>query len=387
VIAALHRVAQDDGRVTLDFTQCTAAFAGGMLAVCSQVMALRARKVEVAFDMPTDAKLSRMFTNCNWAFAMDPARHRPSRFRGHTHVPATPFCSASEQQVAVNAIVETILRSLDGIERGDLAAIEWSLNEMTDNVLVHAESSAGGLVQVTTFQRSNRRVEFVVADAGSSIPATLRGSRPELTSDPAALEQAIREGVTRDPTLGQGNGLFGAFEVCRASRGYFGINSRNATLDFDDSRGLHVRWEKIPFMGTMIVACFDCAMPGVLGEALRFGGKKHSPVDHIELQYEPSDTEAIQFRLASEAASFGSRQAGEPVRVKLANLARMTSHRIVIDFDGIGLVSSSFADEVFGKLFVQLGAMGFVQRFQFVNVSVTVRALVDRSISQRLATG
>ena len=45
--------------------------------------------------------------------------------------------------------------------------------------------------------------------------------------------------------------------------------------------------------------------------------------------------------------------------------------------------SSSFADEVFGKLFVELGALHFMQAIDFVCVQDTVRALLDRAILQR----
>jgi hypothetical protein len=71
------------------------------------------------------------------------------------------------------------------------------LNEITDNVLVHAQSPIGGLVQVSTFKRTTKRIEYIVVDAGIGIPKTLRQSHPEL-SDAAALENAIKQGVTRD---------------------------------------------------------------------------------------------------------------------------------------------------------------------------------------------
>jgi hypothetical protein len=57
---------------------------------------------------------------------------------------------------------------------------------------------------------------------------------------------------------------------------------------------------------------------------------------------------------------------------------------IEFDFSGVPLVSSSFADEVFGKLFVDLGAMDFMKRCTFKAVDPTVRRLIDRAISQRM---
>lgn len=386
LLAVMHTATEKLGYedLILDFSSCTAAFAPPMLSVCAQVMALRERGTDCEFVPPTERHLSTLFRNTNWANLMDPARHEPSRFRGFTQVPATPFESASEQNDAVNQIVEVILGAMTGVGRDEFAAMEWAISEMTDNVLQHAECPFGGLVQVTTFQRQRRRVEFVVCDAGIGIPKSLRAGHPKITDDMQALDQAIREGVTRDKAVGMGNGLFGSYEVCRISGGYFQIQSGYATLYYDAKKGLHVKSEKVPFAGTLVLACIDCSVPGVLHEALMFGGKPHTHTDFIEHHYEMDHANAIRFVMRDEVQSFGSREAAKPVRNKLDNLAAMCeSQIIVIDFAEVPLVSSSFADEVFGMLFEAMGPLLFMKRFDFVNISDTVRSLVDRAITQR----
>jgi hypothetical protein len=52
----------------------------------------------------------------------------------------------------------------------------------------------------------------------------------------------------------------------------------------------------------------------------------------------------------------------------------------------VSLVSSSFADEVFGKLFMALGPMTFGQRLQFRGHSLIVQSLIDKAISQRMSS-
>lgn len=66
-------------------------------------------------------------------------------------------------------------------------------------------------------------VSFYVAEVG--IPATLRRAAPSISSDSAALDRAIREGVTRNSLTNQENGLFGTFKCCEVSRGTFSIFS------------------------------------------------------------------------------------------------------------------------------------------------------------------
>ena len=371
----------------LDFSQCTAAFAGPMLAICAQVLDLRSKDIDFEVVLPHREKLGRLFKNANWAHLLDPVREKKSAFKGFTQVPATQFISDVEQSAAVNRFIDAILSSMMDLARSDFAAMEWSLNELTDNVLTHSQSAVGGLVQLTTFERTRRRVEFAVCDAGIGIPASLGETDTEVTSDVVALDRAIREGVTKDKTLYQGNGLFGTFQVCQISRGYFQLHSGYAQLTYKYKSGMHIRPERIPYAGVLIVAGIDCSEQGVLENALRFGGRPHTPVDFIEIKYELEEGMRMMFRMKDETTSFGSRIAGQPVRMKLENLAKIGEReKIIIDFSDIPIISSSFADEVFGKLFVKLKPVLFMHKFDFVNISDTVRSLIDRAIAQRSST-
>lgn len=390
ILAGIHNATSKLGynKLVLDFNECTATFAGPMLAICAQVMNLGARGVETELVLPKKEKLATLFKNTNWANSIDPVRQEPSRFKGYTQVPLTQFISASEQNNAVNTIMDAVLSSMRDFKRADFAAIEWSLSEITDNVLTHARSAIGGLVQLTTFEKKRRRVEFAVCDAGIGIPRSLRETHPKITSDVEALEKAIKEGITRDKAIGQGNGLFGSFQICRVSGGYFQVQSGYAHLNYGGPRVLlDIGPGKIPYAGTLVVACVDCSKPGVLKDALKFGGTPHMPTDYIELRYESNVSNSITFSMKEEAASLGSRLAGVPVRTKLQNLVAMCEgQRISIDFADIPLISSSFADEVFGKLFVELGPLAFMQKFEFLHVTDTVRSLIDRAIAQRSAS-
>jgi len=386
LLATIHQAVEKAGcqDLTLDLRKCSAAFPGSMLAVSAQITHLREAGVYSSLLLPESIKLRALFLNANWAHLLDPRTHDPSKFKGHSRVPATQFKSPDQQQTAVNRIVGAILGAIPDIERSDFAAFEWAINELTDNVLTHSESPIGGLVQVSTFQKNKKRLEFVVADAGISVPTSLRSSYPEFTSDTEALDKAIREGVTRDKALGQGNGLFGSWQICSHCNGHFQVDSGYARLIHTPKGGLHVYNEKIPYSGTLVVAAIDFTNPNLLQEALRFGGKPYMPIDYIETHFEDEATEDIQFRVREEAASLGSRPAGAPVRTKLINISKMAPGRkIIVDFDDIALISSSFADEVFGKLFLEMGPLAFMQTFEFRHISPMIGQIIDRAIQQR----
>jgi len=388
-LAAIHGLVAKRGyqEIFVDFSQCTLAFPGPMLAICSQLSKLREEDIDIKLVIPINDKLNRLFKNSNWAHIIDPKHFERSTFKGLRQVPTTNFVNIDEQAASVNSIMDIILGSLTGFTRGDLAAIEWSLNEITDNVINHSESTVGGFVQLSTFQRNRKRIEYVVCDAGIGIPNSLRQGRPELISDSDALDQAIREGVTKNIATNQGNGLFGAFQISSVSEGYIEIHSGNGSLNFNKKNGLHIRRETVPFNGTLIIACVDYSNPGLLGEALKFGGKPHYPVDFIETKFENDSGEKMIFVMKKETSSFGSRKAAQPINTKLKNIVSVCGNcKVFIDFEDIAVISSSFADEVFGKLFAEMGPLAFMQKFEFLNTSDTVRHLIDRSILLRASS-
>ncbi len=95
------------------------------------------------------------------------------------------------------------------------------------------------------------------------------------------------------------------------------------------------------------------------------------------------------FQVKEQASwAFASREGGRQVRATIQNLLRQTSRApVILDFDGVGVFSSSFADEVFGRLFVEMGPRGFMTRIRMRNTDPTVDGLIDRAIEQRTRLG
>jgi anti-sigma regulatory factor (Ser/Thr protein kinase) len=292
------------------------------------------------------------------------------------------YTSAETHYQSVNQIMDKLLGSLEGFSRDQLAALEWAVNELTDNVLNHANSRIGGIVQLTTHSKSGI-IEFVVCDAGVGIPKTLRDAHADLNSDVDALDRAIREGVTRNRKTNMGNGLFGSYRIAQISVGYFSIYSGYAMLRFNKKAGLHVERQAVPYQGTAIACGIGTAKPDVLSEALSFKGEKYTPgYSYVDKLVEDG---GATITLKSEAKSFGSRDVAKPVRIKIETLLSAAPERVEIKLDDVALISSSFADEVFGKLFVQLGPITFMNRVKISGANHVVRQLIDRAITQRVA--
>lgn len=272
------------------------------------------------------------------------------------------------------------------LRRDVLAGLEWSINEITDNVLNHSECPTGGLIQLTTF-RESQKVAFAVGDSGRGILSSLREGYPMLRTDAQAIGEAVKAGVTRSPDAGQGNGLAGTLRIASMANGSFAVTSGCAQLlVFGGQSQHHERDESQRFHGTLVSAEIGTKATFRLAEAPGFSGSPRQPVDLIELHHETDSGDALIPRLQNETTGFGSRSSGRQIRIKCHNLLTAEpSKPLIIDWNGISLVSSSFADELAGKLFVELGPTGFTSRTRNAGMEATVRSLVDRAIMQRVA--
>lgn len=383
LLAALHNLQrQGYDYVNLSFVELTRALAPDMLPFAAHCRRLLHEGFEVRLELPSDPKLQRLFQNANWAYLIDPRSYPKTQIDPISHLPAFLYTNPTEQYEVVTKTVHLVLKSLNITDRKQIQAVEWSVNEVVDNVLNHAESPIGGAMQVTV-REGQQIIEFVVADAGLGIPKTLRESHLKLTSDVEALDAAIREGVTRNNSTNMGNGLFGTFRLAELSNGKFSLYSGFASLSYS-SNGLHSKAETIPFAGTVVSCSINISNPELLSEALTFKGQQHTPFSLVD---RADDESEMVIKLADEVQSFGSRPAAKPVRLMIENYLNTTSLRIIVDLEDVALVTSSFADEVFGKLFVQLGPMTFMNRISILGGSKIVRQLIDRAISQRVAVG
>jgi anti-sigma regulatory factor (Ser/Thr protein kinase) len=368
--------------VRLDFTAAFPVRESFMVPAIALIRERRRAGVVFDLDLPDNASGRAIFHNANWAHLINDLDHEASTFDGENHLPASAYTTSAEQTAAVDRVMSMILKVVP-LQRKQLVALEWSVSEITDNVLNHSQSPMGGVIQASTFNISGRTiVEFVVADSGIGIQRSLGENR-----DVRALERAIQEGVTRNPATNQGNGLYGTFRVSTLSQGRFELHSGHAMLVADGEGSVRATRNSLTwFPGTIVVCRVGCDDEKLIENALMFKGKVHQPgFDYIEKQFEAGDANAFVFNMRKECSSFGSREAGIGARVLIENLLRAEpTYAITIDFEGVSIISSSFADEVFGRLFVALGPMAFMSRINFKQVDSSVRAVLDRSISLRM---
>lgn len=79
--------------------------------------------------------------------------------------------------------------------------------------------------------------------------------------------------------------------------------------------------------------------------------------------------------------SLGSRVLGKEV----SNMIGFEKEdEIILDFEGVKMVTSSFADEVIGKNCAKLGLHNFFKKVQIINTSEQIKLILKKAIIDRL---
>ncbi len=133
---------------------------------------------------------------------------------------------------------------------------------------------------------------------------------------------------------------------------------------------------------TLIDWRLDCRNPVDISQALSSKFSNHNLIEKYEGEEEYIEIVASEIEKAS-----GARQSSAKLRIKIENLINAGAEVIIFNMKGISLVSSSFCDELFGKLYVKLGKNNYKKKIFIHNANPTVGKLINIAIETRIKTG
>lgn len=277
------------------------------------------------------------------------------------------------------------LRRLDNFAIGVLEGIEWSINEIMDNVLNHSESSCGFIMG--QIHKSSKHIAFTIYDAGIGIYNSLKHSMHAPINNADALTLCIQAGVTRDAKIGQGNGMNGLFSLIQEGNGRLVIVSGRNALEYIKGKlsitnDVH-RYPANRYWSTTVDFQLDYSKNISIDKVLTFNGKKF---DFINLYADNLENEKgeLVFKIAELAEGTGTRESALRLKNEIINLMKGKSQIAVLDFEGISVVTSSFIDELVAKLLVELGLFQFNRYIKLVNMSGLLQQTLQKSVIQRI---
>jgi anti-sigma regulatory factor (Ser/Thr protein kinase) len=364
--------------IHLDFSGLKEILPNGFVPLIVLIEWLR-QSTDVDFEivLPIDESCRRFVIDSNYAAFLCPGQGYPISESAHA---LHRFANDIRLNKLIDSQIHQVLES-SCYARGVLQSFEWMLNEVAGNVLVHAKVDHGWMQVVV--DSKNQKMTIVVADGGIGIPMAIREAFPHLFSDEDAIAHALKEGITSRPDFGQGKGLTGTLQIVKINQGgCFSIHSQRGRVAWLHER-LDIKGDFPPFPGTFVDIQLNTAVPIEIERAL-WGDAPAFPFSDA-LYGKDMPIGLMRMKLTDEAVGFGNRITALKIRNKIENLLISASNEVLeIDFSGVDLLASSFADEVFGKLALSLGFVGFGSRIRFININKFCRSIIDDVVHYRI---
>lgn len=314
-----------------------------------------------------------------------PLRPTPSMMEGKVLSQVWEYRTEQEAMLLCRAFIEA-LSDHAVCSEGVVDSLNWCLYEVMDNVFQHSHASSGfAMMQVHV---KSRMCAVTIADSGIGVHRSFIEGGVHKTPDAyEALKLAVQEKVT-SKSKNMGNGLFGLIRVVGLNGGKLEIRSGRGVLEYRDAQLSGSASNSTPVLelndhhGTFVNWELDVRKPVHLAEALGTPNRPNFRLEDIE-----NDQGRHEVLVAEFEEGLGTRKSAEQVRTRLQNILSEGVSRLSISFEGVNIVSSSFADEVLGKLALSMGLIEFMRRFELTNMNPTVEAIVERAISQRIEEG
>lgn len=279
------------------------------------------------------------------------------------------------------------LRKSDIIQKGVIESIEWCLNEVMDNVLQHSGTNKGYIM--AQIHKQAKIFAFCVFDAGIGIYNSLKNTKYHPVKAIDAITLALQERITRDEKIGQGNGLWGLSTIVSNSKGKMEISSSGARYLFN-AGAIRTTKEGGFVLNTQLGTSFldvrlsynnDIDIANALTSS---NGNRYQPID-MWLENLEDEKNQYLIKVAELASGTGTRQSAEKLRNIVLNISNNQQKIVILDFQGINLISSSFADELVGKIIAEKGFVYFTKAFRIINLSEYNTTILNRSVEQRMA--
>lgn len=380
-VAELARSLDDSGSLNGDWSSAVIQVeegsfvdVGAMALLCcwAQGKGSEGRRLHFRGDAHTIGYLARMDlqNHARLDFEVSGRQDETGRF-----LPLKLVATDKDVFATTDAICDLVLHQFDNAN-AFLPALEWAVNEIIDNIFIHSQTPVPGAVCAQYFPKKNR-LDVGICDLGIGIKASLEQSR-KLWSHGDAVSTALQRGVTRDPRVGQGNGMAGAREISLQNGGLFQVWTGDVLyrLEKGEEKGF-IRIPDLP--GTGVLFSLDTRRPvNLLDTWIAGSGWSFINVEARRIEEEGG------IDVAASCINTGGRLPARRLRRKLAAVLPEMEKPLVLDFSNVRCAASSFLDELLGRLAAEFGDGVFDSRIRIVGMETTIRETANVVIAQRL---
>ncbi len=288
------------------------------------------------------------------------------------------FHNSEDVYTLTMGIISSLRKSVE-CEKGVIESCEWGIYEIMDNVIQHSEINKGFVM--AQVNKTTKNLNICIFDYGVGIYSTMKETSPRPRNPVDAISLSVKEGKKGAKSIGQGNGMWGLYNIINENSGHLTIISgtggiafqNNKTKVFKDILILNFKQQ-----ATTINFHINLNKETLLTNAIKGFVFVDLYIENLE-----DDFGRTIFKVNEVSSGTGTRESALAIRNNLLNIYTATKKPIIIDFADIGIISSSFADELIGKLILKLGFFQYQQIFQLINMNTTIQSILHRSIGQR----
>jgi hypothetical protein len=276
----------------------------------------------------------------------------------------------------VHALCDLVAHHFDNA-REFLPALEWAAYEIIDNVFNHAESPTPAVVYAQHYPKEHR-LRVAIADQGRGLRASL-SERFQLFSDGDAVDKALERGVTRNPDVGQGNGMAGTLAISEANGGTMRVATGN--VQFEKKAGAKHRFHMcgVEVPGTTVELSLDTRKPVAL-QSTFIGDSLSTYLQSLAGKVDDGQPVVVR----DEVVHTGGRKPARALRHRLEVVLDEPAAVVTLDFTGVQSASSSFLDELLGRLCARYGREGLRGRLIVRGAGEDLMRIANGVIEQRL---
>lgn len=292
------------------------------------------------------------------------------------------YSNSSQVAALTQAFIDGLSHQAE-CSSGVLTGLTWCINEVMDNVLVH--SNAGYGFVMAQYHQAKKSIAICVYDSGIGIYRSLKKSKHKPKTQMDAITLAIQEGV--GDGKGQGNGLFGLYQVVAENKGSLSITSGAASIMWKSQQQMK-KYSYLPYISDDFRATsvdFRLNLCNEINIQTAFSSIGGFDGFDIRIDNMLQDDDTYVYDVFANSMGTATRESGAFLRNDVINTLSRINQRIVLDFNGVKTVSSSFADEFIAKMVLRLGFLQFNHLVKLVNVNDDVRFLIERSLYMRIS--
>ncbi|MCX6157284.1 MAG: STAS-like domain-containing protein [Ignavibacteriae bacterium] len=270
------------------------------------------------------------------------------------------------------------------VNTGVMYGCEWSIYEIMDNVLTHSKAQRGYIY--TQLIKDTNELQVCIYDYGVGIYNSMIGGDNKPRSHVDAISLALQKGKKGSESEGQGNGMWGLSNIVINNKGNLFIDSGRGSIKIYKGKKEKERVANITDLliisksNQSTTVYYNINLDNKLNIAETLETKDY--VDLYTESYE-DDKDNIVFKIAGKKAGFGTRPAGKELRHEVVNLINATKKPVTIDFEGVNLMTSSFADEFIAKLLEEAGLYQFQKSIKMINLNDENQRILNKAIQER----